>query len=102
MEVRSRYKQTEVGVIPEDWDVVLLDTVQNEAADTHLTRRILSIGRGESSGSPFKTLTGSIDSISGTRPPRSLQQVSLIHLRGCTRKEQSSCREMQASARAPS
>ena len=25
MEVRPGYKQTEVGVIPEDWDVVSLD-----------------------------------------------------------------------------
>ena len=27
MDVKPGYKQTEVGVIPEDWDVVLLDSV---------------------------------------------------------------------------
>src|SRR5207248_499638 len=27
MEVKSGYKQTEVGVIPEDWEVTLLDSV---------------------------------------------------------------------------
>ena len=32
MELKPGYKQTEVGVIPEDWDVVLLDSVARRAS----------------------------------------------------------------------
>ncbi|MFN5219871.1 MAG: restriction endonuclease subunit S [Cyanobacteriota bacterium] len=32
MELRPGYKQTEVGAIPEDWDVVLLDSVSRRAS----------------------------------------------------------------------
>jgi type I restriction enzyme S subunit len=33
MELKSGYKQTEVGVIPEDWNVVSLDTATSEIGD---------------------------------------------------------------------
>ena len=32
MEVKPGYKQTEVGVIPEDWEVVLLDSVSKRGS----------------------------------------------------------------------
>ena len=45
MEVRNGYKQTELGNIPEDWDVKPLDVLTSQIIDgTHLTPKYMEMG----------------------------------------------------------
>ncbi|MDT7043474.1 restriction endonuclease subunit S [Candidatus Nitronereus thalassa] len=63
MEVKSGYKQTEVGVIPEDWDVKTIDEIcfyQNGTALEHYFNNsdghlVISIGNYSSSGKFVET-----------------------------------------------
>ena len=41
MEVKPGYKQTELGVIPEDWEIVVLDNVSSKIQDgTHFSPKV--------------------------------------------------------------
>ena len=59
MEIRKGYKQTEVGVIPEDWDVVTLSSISDIRDGTHDSPKYIR------DGVPFVTskniLNGKID-----------------------------------------
>jgi len=44
VELRSGYKQTEVGVIPEDWDVKLLGDIASVRDGTHQTPKYVPVG----------------------------------------------------------
>ena len=44
MEVRPGYKQTEVGVIPENWDVDCLGRFWNVTDCKHVTAKFISSG----------------------------------------------------------
>lgn len=44
MDVRPGYKQTDVGVIPEDWDVVTLGAIATIRDGTHQTPRYVPVG----------------------------------------------------------
>lgn len=44
MELRPGYKQTEVGVIPEDWDVKLLGDIATVRDGTHQTPKYVPVG----------------------------------------------------------
>ena len=97
MELRPEHKQTEVGVVPEDWDVVLLDSVARRGSGHTPDKKHRSIGEEISNGFPSKTRTGLTDYISTTLLRRLHQKELQTRPQLCTQREQSFCRHRLVS-----